>query len=161
MRPIDTTCDAFILASYEYMTVSDLVYETGKTQFFIIHNCKRLGITPIKRKKQVENFLREHTHWPIERLMKVLDMGRDHINGYLKEFNIELKPIPIKADVSNNQRTAFFTYVSDEMKEYMNNRESLAQMQNRLPPGSPLTDEVNNIQTTKRDMPNAFKAKII
>lgn len=160
MKPIDTTYDAFILANYQFLTLSDLVYETGKNFSFIKTTCRRLDVEPVNRKKQVENFIRDHTHWPLERLAKVLDMGKGHLRGYLEEFDIELKPAP-QTCVSKTGRW------SAEVFEYIAELYGTITPSNiQRPPaiynqtGSDFLDNRNGIKTTIRDTPNALKAKI-
>lgn len=158
MLRADTQYDEFLLANYEILTLTDMAYELGVSTSRLSYSCQRLGITPLKRKKQVENFIRDHNHWPIERLAKVLEMGISHINAYLVEFAIELKPTPkaIKRNIWDAEVLEYIAEIYGTITPSNIERPPAIYTQT----GSDFLDNRNGIKTTIRDIPLAIKAKI-
>lgn len=181
MRQINISHDAFVMANHRLLTIPDMVMELGTSRDTIVFICSRLNITPITIKERNENFISDHLNWSLEKLGKTLNIAPGHIRNLLKTYNLLDKynsiqpkiqlPEPIKASPNITiPEPSFDSGISAELKEYIRDRATLADQQNRPSierikdkynqTGTDYTDYLYGIQTTKRETISAFKAKI-
>lgn len=159
MRPLDTSYDAFIIANHQILTMADLAFETDKPIHFIQHTCERLGIMPIKRGKQIENFIRDNKHWTAGKLAKALDINVNVVKNYAIQFGIKLaleaKPLREKKKWSK----AAIAYVEENFGRIT---PSTIQRPDAVynQTGTELLDEQWGRKTTKRETPKAVDARI-
>lgn len=140
-----TTTEKFVLAHYEYLTVSDMADELNESVNAIDFCCRKLGIKPIKRGQQIINFINDHRHKPVEWLAERLNVAPSQVVRYLTANNITLinKPIPSKIDWTKYK-------LMDEIKGYLRTTPVKGFKDKYSQTGTPLTDELRGVITTKR-----------
>lgn len=81
--------EEFVRQNAPYLTLSDMVEETGESLYTIRSKCIELGITPIKGKDQTKQFIFDHyTYKTPQQIAKLLGCGEANLRQFYKELNI-------------------------------------------------------------------------
>ena len=154
--------DSFILANHEYLTLRDMADELDYTIQAVAQRAIKLKVVPIKRRQQIYNYIRDNPHYTKEKLSEKLGINLVELAKYIKASGVTLHKEKSKEPVSP---------YSFAFREFLiENKYTLVTGENRPPnkgfkdkynqSGSPLLDEVWNIETTKRETPSAKDARI-
>lgn len=73
----------FIKANKDHLTMTDMAYEMGVNFFVIKNSCAMLGIIPITKLKQTQNFILEY--YKVKTLDEVARMLKYHVS-YVRKF---------------------------------------------------------------------------
>ena len=94
----------FVKQNAPYMTVNDMVEETGSNAKAINEIFSKLGLIPIKHKQKIKNFILEfYQKKPKSWIMKKTDLSSSSIDLYYKELNIK-EPILIKTPIKTVEK---------------------------------------------------------
>lgn len=81
---------AFIKQNAEWLTVSDIVEETGCTRHKVDHACEKLGIAPLSVKEKTHKFILENkSAMTAKKIMKVLDVCESHFIKICQEIGLD------------------------------------------------------------------------
>lgn len=81
---------AFIKQNAEWLTIADMVEETGCTRHVIDKACERLGVTPLSVKEKTHKFILENKSlMTAKKIMHVLDIGETHFIKICKEIGLD------------------------------------------------------------------------
>lgn len=81
--------EEFIRQNAPFLTLSDMVDETGESLYTIRSKCIELGVTPIKGKDQTKQFILDHhTYKTPQQMAKLLGCGEYYLKEFYKELNI-------------------------------------------------------------------------
>jgi len=110
--PSSYDIDKFVTTNAPYLTISDMVDESGVSRYEIQKACDRLKITPISKGEQTKADIK---YWADKKTkteyMKMSGMGSAAIDLYCKELNIKFLNSPKIA--SSNKAPLYFKTEED------------------------------------------------
>jgi hypothetical protein len=91
---------AFVKQNAPYMTVTDMVEETGETAYKIAQCLSSLGLSAVTQKQKITNYILEwYKTKPKTWIAKTCDITLENIRRYYNELGIEEPVFPPKLEV--------------------------------------------------------------
>lgn len=167
----------FILINHYFMTYSEMAEELNTTPANVGRWCKELGVQPITKRERATEFIIKHQYLTAEQIAEKMNMSLESVTTYIKELELPIltnkqKSIADRSANSLIRKTVTkprsvtkeeFIKLADlpqEYKDYIRETTGINITGNNEPikrvagvynqTGSPLTDELRGIITTKR-----------
>jgi hypothetical protein len=79
----------FVIQNAAFLTLTDMVHETGLPMRVIWNKCKELKIKPIKASEQTKQFILDHHLYKSpQEIAKLLDCGEEYMRKLYKQLGI-------------------------------------------------------------------------